>query len=120
MFHSHLSDSKIQNAGSTYKHMNVLLHYMKEKGVLKIGGNLYCNCDGAAKQYRCANALYYLSYLATKYNISIERAICAPGHGKDVVDGLNAVDKHYLKNVMKRTKDAYEINLDIKKILSIQ
>ena len=93
---------------------------MKDKGVLKTGGTLYCNCDGAAKQYRCANALYYLSWLATKYNISIERAICAPGHGKDVVDGLNAVDKHYLKKFMKRTKDSYETNLDIKKFVSIQ
>ena len=115
-FHSHFSDSKIQNAGSTHQHMNVLLSYMKDYGLIVKGGTLYCNSDGAAKQYRCANALYYLSCLATKYGIEIDRAISAPGHGKDVVDGLNAVDKHYLKKIMNRPKIAQEYDLNIKKI----
>ena len=54
--------------------------------------------------------------LSTKYNISIDRAIGAPGHGKDLVYGLNAVDKHYLKKNMRITKKPDEISLDIKKI----
>eukprot|EP00957_Ditylum_brightwellii_P137269 10465349-Ditylum_brightwellii.AAC.1 len=52
--------------------------------------------DGCAKQYRCAAAFNLLSMLAMQYNIVIDRAIQAAGHGKDVVDGLNAVDKRYL------------------------
>ena len=114
-FHSHLSDSKIKNSGSTNQHMNVLLNYMKTNSYLRTGGTLYCNCDGAAKQYRCSNALYYLSCLATKFAIHIDRAISAPGHGKDVVDGLNAVDKHYLKQLMRRTMSAHDNNVDSKK-----
>ena len=30
------------------------------------------------------------------YSIIIDRGISAPGHGKEVVDGLNAVDKRYI------------------------
>ena len=30
------------------------------------------------------------------FNVVIYRAVVAPGNGKHVVDGLNAVDKHYL------------------------
>ena len=76
---------------------------------------MYCNFDGAAKQYRCSNELFYLYCLATKYAIHIDREISAPGHGKDVVDGLNAVDKHYLKQVMQRTMSAHDNNVDSKK-----
>ena len=87
-FHSHLSDSTIQNAGSTHQHMIVLMDYLSEKKLLSKSSTLYCNTDGAAKQYRCANAICYLSFLSAKYNINIDRAIGAPGHGKDIVDCL--------------------------------
>ena len=35
-------------------------------------------------------------------NISIYRSIGAPGHGKYVVDGLNARDKRYMGEQMNR------------------
>jgi hypothetical protein len=44
--------------------------------------------------------LFLLSLLAVLNNVTIDRAIGAPGHGKDVVDGLNATDKRYLKQKM--------------------
>jgi len=44
---------------------------------------------------RCGTALYLLSVLAGHFGIVIDRAIGAPGHGKDIVDGLNATDKVY-------------------------
>ena len=96
--------------------MIVLIEELKKDGVLIKGGNLYCNSDGCAKQYRCANAIYYLSALAYKYGIIIDRAIGAPGHGKDIVDGLNAVDKQYLKFCMHSIKAAHETDLNISKV----
>ena len=30
------------------------------------------------------------------YSVIIDFGISAPGHGKDVVDGLNAIDKCYI------------------------
>ena len=56
--------------------------------------------DGCAKQYRSGNALFLMNIIALNYNIIIDRAVCAPGHGKSIIDGMNAVDKHYLRQVM--------------------
>eukprot|EP00957_Ditylum_brightwellii_P184269 14035330-Ditylum_brightwellii.AAC.1 len=57
---------------------------------------------GCSKQYRSTSSLYLISTISIKYDIVIDHAIGAPGHGKDVVDGLNAVDKRYLRTAMLR------------------
>ena len=62
--------------------------------------------DGCTKQYRCAKALYLLSLIATTHNITIDRGVGAPGHGKDEVDGINATDKRCLQDLMMRTSTA--------------
>ena len=54
------------------------------------------NTDGCAKQYICASAIYLMSLMSQCYFIIIDRVISAPGHGKEVVDGLNGVDKLYI------------------------
>ena len=38
------------------------------------------------------------------YSIIIDRGISAPGNGKEVVDGLNAVDKRYLYQLMSNVQ----------------
>ena len=53
--------------------------------------------DGCSKQYQCGTAMYFLSMLAFSFNIVNDRAIGAPGHRKDIIDGLNAVTKHFLQ-----------------------
>uniref|UniRef100_A0A6T8CRX0 Uncharacterized protein n=1 Tax=Prymnesium polylepis TaxID=72548 RepID=A0A6T8CRX0_9EUKA len=45
-----------------------------------------------------------LSVVATEFNITIDRAIGAPGHGKDLVDGLNAMDKIYKMSLAGEAK----------------
>ena len=40
--------------------------------------------------------------LALQFDVVIDCAIGAPGHGKDVVDGLNAADKRYLRKAILR------------------
>ena len=37
-----------------------------------------------------------MSVMSQTYSIIIDRGISSPGHGKEVVDGLNAVDKSYI------------------------
>ena len=44
--------------------------------------------DGCTKQYRCSKSLYLLSSLAVEYEVTIDRHIDAPGHGKDLFDGV--------------------------------
>ena len=54
------------------------------------------NTDGCAEQYICASAVYLMSVMSQCYFIIIDQGISAPGHGKEVLDGLNYVDKCYL------------------------
>ena len=71
--------------------MLVLAQCLMEKtNVLIEGGTIFDNTDGCAKQYRCATALHFLSVFCSNKKVCIDRAIGAPGHGKDLVDGLNA------------------------------
>ena len=56
--------------------------------------------DGCGKQYRCGNALMFLSVLARKYEIIIDRAVDAPGHGKGVVDGIQGCEKNFIRRKM--------------------
>ena len=54
------------------------------------------NTDGCVEQYRCATALYLMSFLSQFHSIIFDRGISAPGHGKEVVDGINTIDKRYM------------------------
>ena len=53
--------------------------------------------DGLAKKYRCYLLIYLMNVLSSSYGIIMDRAMNAPGHGENVVDGLNATRKQYLK-----------------------
>ena len=37
-----------------------------------------------------------LSIISANFNVIVDRMIEVPGHGKDVVDGINFCDKRYL------------------------
>ena len=41
-----------------------------------------------------------MSVMSQTYSIIIDCGISAPGHGKEVVDGLNAFDKRYIYQLM--------------------
>eukprot|EP00957_Ditylum_brightwellii_P132266 10085743-Ditylum_brightwellii.AAC.1 len=66
--------------------------------------------DGCSKQYRSALSSYLISTISITYGIMIEHAVGVPGPGKDVVDGLNAVDKRYLGIAMLRNSIQKEHN----------
>ena len=38
------------------------------------------------------------------YSMIIDQGISAPGHRKEVVDGLNAVDKRYIYQLMSKVQ----------------
>ena len=56
--------------------------------------------DGFEKQYRCASEVYFMAVMLQCYSIIIDRGISAPCHSKEVVDGLNDVDKGYICQLM--------------------
>mmetsp|Transcript_20210 Transcript_20210/g.45217 ORF Transcript_20210/g.45217 Transcript_20210/m.45217 type:complete len:251 (+) Transcript_20210:988-1740(+) len=88
-----LSDSKVQDSSVVNYNMDKLILYLKDKGVMKHGDRLLTNSDVCAAQYRCSTAFFFLSFLAYKHGIEIDRAISCPGHGKDIVDGVNGTTK---------------------------
>ena len=57
--------------------------------------------DGCAQKYMHALAIYLMTVLSSSYGIIMDRAINAPGHGKNVVDGINATNKRYLKGLIE-------------------
>ena len=73
--------------------MCVLVEELLEERMLEKNSTMWDDTDGCMKQYRSGNAMFLLSVLAAEYSIIVDRAIGAPSHGKDVVDGLNATDK---------------------------
>ena len=42
--------------------------------------------------------------MSQTYSIMIDRGISAPGHGKEVVDGLSSVDKRYIYQLMSKVQ----------------
>ena len=53
--------------------------------------------NGCANQYRCALNIYLMNVLSSSYGIIMDHAMNSSGHGKNVVDGINAMEKLYLK-----------------------
>ena len=105
-FHSHLSDRLKQDASTTHAHMICLLNKMAEKGEIQARKTTILeHSDGCSKQYRCGTALYLLSVLASQFGVMVDHMIGAPGHGKDVVDALNATTKKFLKEKMCMVSD---------------
>ena len=71
---------------------------------------------GCAKQYRCSIALYLVSYLSKSYQIVLDRSVDIPGHGKDVVDGFNAVQKRYLATCLRMRSTTEKDKIDSKRM----
>ena len=53
-----------------------------------------------------------MSLMSQTYSIIIDWGISAPGHGKEVVDGINAVDKRYIYHLMSKVELAGSIRFD--------
>ena len=66
--------------------------------------NIWENTDGCDEQYRRASALYLMSFISQCYSVIIDQGISAPGHGKEVVDGLNDIDKRYIYQLMSNVQ----------------
>ena len=62
------------------------------------------NTDSCAEQYICASALYLMSVMPHCCSIITDRGISAPGNRKEVVDGLNTVDKRYMYKLMSKVQ----------------
>ena len=87
MFHYFLSDYIKQDAATTTAHSNHLNEFKKK--LMSTLSTIWENNDDCAEQYRCTTPLYLMSVLSQCHSIIFDRGISAPGHGKEVVDGIN-------------------------------
>ena len=92
-FHSHFADKSPLNSAYTHEHMKVMIARLTDNDIMKTRSTIWYFTDGCSKQYRCDTAVYLLSYQSVQFKIIIDRLINAPGHGKDILDALNAIDK---------------------------
>ena len=113
-FHSYMSDESTQNSATVYCHMTKLCNTLvNDHKLLKRGtGRLLCSTDGAAKQYKSSTSIYYMTLLATTFEIVVDRAIAAPGHGKTIVDAENGVDKNTIVRITIRRVQSAESAMD--------
>ena len=56
---------------------------------------------GCRKHYSCALDIYLMSVMPYLYGNIIDCEKNTTGHGKNIVDGLNATDKRYLRKQME-------------------
>ena len=53
-----------------------------------------------------------MSVISQTYSLIIDRGISAPGHGKEVADGINAIDKRYIYQLMSKVQLPGSIRFD--------
>ena len=79
-----------------------LLNMFLESGILVSSmSTVKEDTDGCAKKFMCDLAIYLMTVLSYSYGIITDHVINSPGHGNNVVDGINATDKRYLKGKME-------------------
>ena len=90
------ADIKKDSTTTTSNKTN-LIELLKEKYILTSSlSTIWVNTDGCSEQYIYASAIYLKSFMSQCYSFITNCGISAPGHGKEVVDGLNAIDKQYI------------------------
>ena len=88
-----------QDSATTTAHRKRLIELIK-KVLTSALNTIWENTDGCAEKYRCSSALYFMSVFPQCHSIIIDQGISEPGHGKEVVDGLNAIGKCYIYQLM--------------------
>ena len=53
-----------------------------------------------------------MSVMSQTYSIIIDLRISAPGNGKEVFDGLSAVDKRYIYQLMSKVQLPWSVRFD--------
>ena len=80
-------------ASTIAEHSEHIIELLQNITVLFSGtSTIWENTDGFSEQYHCTTTIYLLSMLAHAYNIMIYCGVGAPGHGREVVDGLDATN----------------------------
>ena len=92
-----LSDDSKQDDYTTTSHSKHLIELLKGRKVLtSLLITIWEYTDGCAEKYRCTSELYLMSVMSQCYSVITDSVISEPGHGREVVDGLNTIKKQYI------------------------
>ena len=104
-----ISDDSSQDSAATADNSQRLLRHLQSNKKIILGvSTLMESTDGCAASYCYSNALFLLCSVACSQNFVIDRAVSAQGHGKGVVDGLNAVDKRFLRTCSSKLSSDFK------------
>ena len=113
-----MSDDNKQDAVTTYEHNKLIIELLQSRPVLFSNiSTIWENTDFCSDQYHCATTLYLLPMLEHAYNIIIYRSVGDPGHGRDVIDGLNDTHKIFISMLMTTVQltgaEDYESQMEV-------
>ena len=98
------NDSK-QDSATTTTHSKLFIELLKKHKVLTSTlSKIWENTDGFSEQYICASALYLMSVFSQCNSIITYLGISIPVNVKEVVDGLNYIDKQYIYQSMSNVQ----------------
>ena len=95
--YSCISNNQKQDTCDSYAHKFHLLEKNQSEIFVSGMSTVLEDTNGCSKKCRCDLAISLMSVISSLYGIIIDLAINTPGHGKNVVYGINAMDKRYLK-----------------------
>ena len=105
MFQSFLSDDGKLDASTTTAHSEHFVSLLKNQKLLIPYLSTICeSTDGCAEQYICASEVLLMSLMSQCYSVITDQDINAPGHVKEVVDGLKDVYKRYMYQFMSTVR----------------
>ena len=97
VFHYFISDDRKQYYDTTTPYRKCFIKLLKESKLLTSSLiKIWENNDGCVEQYICASEIYLMLVMLQCYSVIVDRGISAPRYGKEVVDGINAICKHYI------------------------
>ena len=75
--------------------VHILKTFLESGRLVSSMSKLWEDTDVCAKQYMCDFSMKLMTVLLSSYGTIMDRAINASCHVNNIVDGLNALDKHY-------------------------
>ena len=88
-----------KDSSTTTAHRKRIIKILKELNILfDTLSKIWGNTDGCAEHYICATTLYLISMLSQDFYGIIECGIIASVHGRELLYGLNTVDKRFISN----------------------
>ena len=93
------SDDSKQDSDTTIEHIKCIIELFKQHNLMSnMLIKIWENTDGCAEHYKCSTSLQLMSMLSHEFYVIIDHSISAPGHVRELVDGLTQLEKGFPSN----------------------